>query len=214
MSGSQLARDLMPREADERRFLGVTVAVVTNNKDPEGWGRVKLAFPWLEGGKSAWAPVATPMAGPDRGLYFLPEIDDQVLVAFAHGDPDFPYVLGALWNDKDPPPEDNDDGENNPRTIKSRSGHLLRFDDSDGDEKIEILDKDGKQTMVFDTAAGTITVNADKDIVIEAKKGKLKLRGTGVEIVSKAGVKIEAKANVDVKTAAQVNVKGSMIHLN
>ena len=198
------------------RVFGVVVGVVTNNQDPDGLGRVKVRFPWLSAAdESHWARVVTPMAGNDRGLYLLPEVDDEVLVAFAHGRVELPYVLGALWNGKDKPPESNDDGKNAHRTLKSRSGHVIRLDDADGKEKIEIVDAKGKESIVLDTANNTITLAADQDVVIEAKNGKLKLSAkNGVEIASQAGAKIEASQDLDMKSDGQVNVKGSVINLN
>ena len=110
-----------------KRISGVVVGVVTNTQDPAGLGRVKVKFPWLsDSEESFWARVATPMAGKGRGFYFLPEVEDEVLMAFEHGDARFPYVLGALWNGQDKPPESNEDGKNNIRSIKSRSGHVIR----------------------------------------------------------------------------------------
>ncbi len=211
----ELLRGLAPA-AETSRYYGVTVAVVTNNQDPEDLGRVKVRLPWLsDEQESHWARVATPMAGKERGLYLLPEVDDEVLVAFEHGLPEFPFVLGALWNGKDKPPESNADGANSPRTLKSRSGHLIRLDDTDGGEKIEIIDAEEKQQIVLDTAQGTITIRADSDVVIESANGKLKLSAKGgVEIASQAAVQVEAKQNLEMKSSAQVNVKGSVINLN
>ena len=81
--------------ANSHRLYGVVVGLVTNNQDPDKLGRVKVRFPWLgDSDESAWARLATPMAGKDRGLYFLPEVDDEVLVVFEHGDLRFPYILG------------------------------------------------------------------------------------------------------------------------
>src|SRR5215510_16339114 len=115
------------------RLNGVMVGVVTNNQDPEGLGRVKVRFPWFSNeDESGWARIAAPMAGKERGIYFLPEVDDEVLVAFEHGRVDHPYVLGCLWNGQDTAPENNNDGENNHRTIKSRSGHVVRLNDAAG----------------------------------------------------------------------------------
>src|SRR5215472_353851 len=105
------------------RIYGVVVGIVTNNQDPDGMGRVKVKFPWLsDQDESWWARIATVMAGSSRGSYFLPEVNDEVMVAFEHGDVRFPYVLGALWNGKDSPPTTNSDGKNSIRLIKSRSG--------------------------------------------------------------------------------------------
>jgi uncharacterized protein involved in type VI secretion and phage assembly len=213
MDFEALATLLSPSQAG--RYFGVTVGVVTNNQDPDGMGRVKVKLPWLtEEDESHWARVVTPMAGNDRGLYLLPEVDDEVLVAFEHGIVEFPYVLGALWNGKDKPPESNDDGKNNKRSLKSRSGHVIRLDDSDGAKKIEIVDKTGKNSIVFDASANTITIKADKDIAIESSNGKLKLSGKGVEITSQGAVKVEASQAMDLKASGQMTVKGATVNIN
>src|SRR5205814_7216540 len=112
----------------EARLLGVVIGIVTNNRDPDGMHRVKLRFPWLGADdESHWARVATPMAGNGRGFYTLPEVDDEVLVAFEHGSVEHAYVIGALWNGQDKAPENNDNGSNDHRSFTSRSGHVLRL---------------------------------------------------------------------------------------
>jgi uncharacterized protein involved in type VI secretion and phage assembly len=204
-----------PQEALVSRIQGVVVGVVTNNQDPDGLGRVKVKFPWLsDADESNWARVAAPMAGKERGVYFLPEVDDEVLVAFEQGDLRFPYVLGALWNGKDSPPAKNADGKNNLRVIKSRSGHVIRLNDAEGQEKIEILDKSGKNKIVFDTANNTITITADKDITLSAAQGTIKLEAQKIEIKSSADAKIEAGSNLDVKASAQMTIKGATVNIN
>jgi uncharacterized protein involved in type VI secretion and phage assembly len=200
------------------RFYGVMSGVVTNNQDPEGMGRVKVSFPWLSADhESNWARVVTPMAGNERGWYTLPEVGDEVLLAFEHGQVDRPYVLGALWNGKDKPPAANGDGENNIRIFKSRSGHVVKLDDTKGAEKIEIADAKGKESLVFDTAANTITLTAEKDVVIESKDGMVKLTGKkGVEITAPDGKgKLEANSGLEIKSpSGNVDVKGTTINLN
>ena len=201
--------------ASTTRISGVVVGVVTNTQDPAGLGRVKVKFPWLsDSEESFWARVATPMAGKGRGFYFLPEVEDEVLMAFEHGDARFPYVLGALWNGQDKPPENNEKGENNIRSIRSRSGHVIRLNDTDGEEKIEIIDKSGKETIVIDTAKNTITLTSDKDIMLSAPKGTIKLDAQKIEIKSSADTKIEAGAGMDVKATGTMNVKGAMVNIN
>jgi uncharacterized protein involved in type VI secretion and phage assembly len=203
------------REAFAKRMLGVVAGVVTNNQDPEGLGRVKVKFPWLsDEEESYWARVAAPMAGKERGLYFLPEVEDEVLIAFEHGDARFPYVLGALWNGKDKPPEVNKEGKNDVRSIKSRSGHVVRLDDTDGSEKIEIIDKSGKNTIVIDAANNTIVITSEKDITLSASKGTIKLDAQKIEIHSSADAKMEAGAGLDLKASGVMNVKGSMVNIN
>jgi uncharacterized protein involved in type VI secretion and phage assembly len=197
------------------RLFGVVVGIVTNNQDPDGGGRVKVRFPWLsDTEESFWARVAAPMAGGGRGAYFLPEVDDEVLVSFEHGDLRFPYVLGALWNGKDAPPADNSDGKNNLRVIKSRSGHVIKLNDEDGKETIEIVDKSGKNSIVIDTAKNTLTITTDKDIALSAPQGTIKLDAQKVEIKSSADTKVEAGAGMDVKASATLNIKGATVNIN
>lgn len=142
--------------APVNRILGVVIGIVIDNKDPEGLYRVKVKFPWVkessgsysdapdrEDFPSSWARIATLMAGADRGAYWLPEVDDEVLVAFEHGDLRRPFVLGALWSPVDKAVHDNQDGHNNFRTFFSRSGHVLQFVDEADKERIVIQTKVG-----------------------------------------------------------------------
>jgi uncharacterized protein involved in type VI secretion and phage assembly len=208
-------RVLLTPLGQAERFYGVVVGIVTNNRDPENMHRVKVRFPWLSNDvESNWARVAAPMAGKDRGVYFLPEVDDEVLVAFEHGRVDHPYVLGCLWNGQDTAPENNNDGENNHRTIKSRSGHVVRLNDAAGSETIEIIDKSGNNKIVVNTADNSIAVEAQADITIKSATGKLTLEAVGIEIKSQAGVSVQAMQSLDLKANAQVTVKGALIQLN
>jgi len=206
---------LLAPSARADRFYGVVVGIVTNNKDPDNLHRVKVRFPWLSNDvESHWARVAAPMAGKNRGAYFLPEVDDEVLVAFEHGQVDHPYVVGSLWNGKDNAPESNADGENNHRTLRSRSGHVLRFNDKSGNETIEIIDKTGNNKVVIDSANNSITIEAKSDITIKSATGKLTMQANGIEMKSQMGVTVEAAQNMDLKANAIVTVKGAMIRIN
>jgi phage baseplate assembly protein V len=206
---------LLASPGTDDRFFGVTIGIVTNNKDPDGLGRVKTSLPWMaDQVESDWARVVTPMAGAGRGIYFLPEVNDEVLVAFEHGNPDTPYVLGGLWNGKDKPPESNSDGKNDRRAIRSRSGNVIRLSDTDGDAKIEIIDSSGKNTIVISAKNNTITITAASDVTIQSNNGKLKLSGNGVEITSTSTVKVEASQSMDLKSSGQLNVKGTVVNIN
>ncbi|MBW4631791.1 MAG: phage tail protein [Iphinoe sp. HA4291-MV1] len=197
------------------RIFGVVVGIVTNNQDPEKLGRVKVKFPWLsDTDESNWARIATPMTGKQKGIYFLPEINDEVLVIFEQGDVRFPYIIGGLWNGIDTPPETNADGKNNIRLIKSRSGHVIRLNDENGKETIEIIDKTNNNSLKFDTAQNTITITSAKDITLSAPKGTIKLDAQTIDIKSSTNTNINANTRIDITAKATTNIKGAMINLN
>jgi len=205
----------MSEEARSGRILGVVVGVVTNNQDPDNLGRVKVQFPWLSDvDESSWARIAGPMAGDQRGFCFLPEVGDEVLVAFEHGDVRFPYVLGSLWNGKDAPPFTNGDGKNNVRIIKSRSGHVVKLNDEDGKETIEIIDKSQKNSIVIDTAKNTITITTDKDITFSAANGTIKLDAQNIDINGSQGAKVKSGGSMNVEASGTMTVKGSTVNIN
>lgn len=214
MSNSLIDTIASPSLSSTGKTYGVVVGIVTNNQDPDKMSRVKVKFPWLsDDHESFWARIATPMAGGKRGVYFLPEVNDEVLVAFEHGDVRFPYVVGALWNGKDAPPTTNDDGQNNIREIKSRSGHIIRLDDTSGNEKVEILDKTGSNSLTIATSDNSITLTCT---------GRMKLEAMGIDISSKADVNIEAQttmsvkagATMDINANATMTIKGAMVNIN
>lgn len=205
--------------ASAARVYGLVVGIVTNNDDPDGQGRVKIRFPWLsDGEESWWARIVSPMAGSGRGLFILPEVDDEVLVGFEQGDIRFPYVLGALWNGKDAPPEADPldgDGKVVKRVLKTRSGHVVRLDDTDGEEKIEIIDSSTKNTVVIDAAQNTVTITADSDIVLKSAHGDVVISGQNVRIsATTADVKIESSANMQLTANGQSTIKGSVVNIN
>jgi uncharacterized protein involved in type VI secretion and phage assembly len=206
MAGTLVDLVTSPSTHDSGKTYGVIVGIVTDNQDPDGMHRVKLKFPSLsDDQESWWARVGTPMAGNGRGMYLLPEVDDEVLVAFENGDIRFPYVVCALWNGQDKPPTTNSDGKNNLREIKSRSGHILRLDDTDGDEKIEIVDKTGSNSITMKSSDNSITI---------ACNGTMKLQAMSIEITSQTGVKIEANTTMDVNASATMTIKGAMVNIN
>lgn len=215
MIDDALLRTLLAPADGDARFHGVVVGIVTNNQDPEGMHRVKVKFPWLTtSDESHWARVASPMAGNGRGAYFLPEPDDEVLVAFEHGSLEHPYVLGALWNGRDVPPENNGDGRNDHRLIKSRSGHVVRLCDSQGDERIEVVDKTGSNRIVIRSSDNSLSIEAQGDISIKSATGKVKIDAIGVEITSTADVKVQAQTSLDATATGQVNIRGAMVNVN
>jgi phage baseplate assembly protein V len=154
---------------------GIVIAKVVDNNDPESLGRVKLRFPWLDAEMvSDWVPVAQPHAGNDRGIFWMPEIEDEMVVGFLHGDFARPIVLGALWNQMSPPPA-KDPRE---RMLRSKNGHTIRFLDStvaNGDKGALIIQDGHGSSMAFSN--GFTIVKAVGTLVLEADT--MVLRGKG-----------------------------------
>ncbi len=194
----------------ESQNVGVVVGIVTNNKDPDNLGRVKLKFPWRDDSQETnWARISVPMAGGDRGTYFLPEVGDEVLVSFDHGDIEQPYVLGGLWNGKDKPPETNQTGKNDKRVIKSRSGHLIVLDDTQGTEKVAIQTKAGHK-IVLDDSPGSSSIQ------IEDKSGNrisIDSSQNSIAITSQTKISLEAQM-IEVKAGASLELKGGVVRIN
>jgi uncharacterized protein involved in type VI secretion and phage assembly len=206
-------------EAQTGQIYGVVVGIVTDNNDPEGLGRLKVSFPWRgETDQSYWARVATLMAGNDRGTFFLPEVDDEVLVAFDRGEMSHPYVIGALWNGVDAPPETNSDGNNNIRKIKSRSGHEIIFNDEDAAEKLEIRTTAGHTIILDDTAGGEKIEIVDKTgnnkITIDSVENSINIEST-MQLTIKANiVEIEGTTSLTLKSNAALTIQGLPVKIN
>ncbi|BDI16324.1 type IV secretion protein Rhs [Nostoc cf. commune SO-36] len=191
------------------------VGIVTNNKDPEKMGRVKVKFPTMtEEHESNWARVVALGAGPNRGFDCLPEVNDEVLVGFEHGDIHRPYVIGGVWNGKDAPPEKVDDSVTSGvrlRTIKTRVGHVLQFVEEDkGSSKtgIRVETKDGHKIYLNDS---------QRCIEIETKGGhKIKMddMAKSVSVKSTGNMSLDAAGNIDISATGTITVKGAMIRLN
>ncbi|MET1163153.1 MAG: phage baseplate assembly protein V [Pseudoxanthomonas sp.] len=192
---------------------GVAVAIVTQNNDPDGLCRVKVRYPWYDQPReSYWARLAAPMAGKDRGLVLIPEVDDEVLVAFEREDLRFPYVLGALWNGKDKPPEDNGDGRNDKRLFKSRKGHYLLFDDG-SKGVVEISLDDGKR-LTFDDDGVVLRDNNGNQLKIDAASGAMEFSTSGRLTIKAATIEISATASMDVKASGKLALTGSIVNIN
>jgi uncharacterized protein len=221
---------------------GVMVAIVTDNKDPDGLARVKLKFPMLEGDEeSDWARLSSLMAGNDRGSLFIPEVGDEVLVAFHMGDISEPYVLGTLWNTKQPSPKVDGD-KNNIRKFKSRAGHELIFDDDDSagkvtihtkkghiieftdeNDTIKIADSSGNNTIsVVGGSTNEISVKSSSTEIKINAQGAITINGTQSVKVTAPQISLEANATLDLKASGSLNItsdgllniKGSMVKIN
>ncbi len=178
------------------RFFGVAFAIVTDNDDPQQMGRVKVTYPWLsDDAESYWARVSAPGAGKDYGVVWIPQVGDEVLVAFEHGDVMFPVVLGGMWNGKDTIPfdygSDLDAGSVTYCGFTSRTGHKISFFESGSESQIHLLTSGGAISIVLDEqnkelkieTTGKVTIDAQQDIEITTK-GKFKVDAMGVEITA------------------------------
>lgn len=149
-----------------KRHPGVVIGIVKSLDDPDGEGKIQVEFPWLEEGKrSGWAPVAVAMAGKNRGMYYMPEIDDEVLVAFEHGDFNHPFIIGFLWNGVDKPPRSDPQY----RLIRTVNGHEIEIYDpivSAGD-KGHIRLKDAHGNMI-ELANGRLSITGVSYLEINA----------------------------------------------
>jgi uncharacterized protein involved in type VI secretion and phage assembly len=171
------------------RWYGVFPATVTDIKDPDGIGRVKVTLPWSADTGSerydAWARVATLMGGNNRGSWFVPDVDDEVLVSFEGGDVRRPFVLGGLWNGSDAPPESMDGaGRNFKKVIRSRNGVKVTLDDQDGQEKL-ILETPGGQKITMKDGPGAVEI-------VDSNGNSIKLETAGITITASAKVTVNA----------------------
>jgi phage protein D/phage baseplate assembly protein gpV len=181
-----LLEELSGHEGQSVPQPGVAPAIVTNTDDPAGWGRVKVKYPWLsEQHESHWVRVAAAGGGPSCGLGAIPAVNDEVMVAFQHGDFEHPVILGGLWNGEDAPPDEllaAPTGEKPlVRTWRSRSGHHITFYDNAAN-KIDIVTAGGLQ-ISLDDAKGRIALRSSGTISIEAD-GELKLKANTVNVDS------------------------------
>ena len=209
---------LLDQEMGEGRepglVRGVSVGVVAQNQDPEGLGRVKIRFPWRENSdESHWARMAVPMAGNGRGIWFLPEVGDEVLVACDAEQVEHPYVLGALWNGQEPPPETNSDGRNDIRKIRSRSGHEIIFDDG-AQGRIDIHLSDNQRTVRLDPDGIVIKDDSGNQFEIKSLPGSITIQSnTKISIQSKV-IDIKADASMTLQATGTLTIQGALVKIN
>jgi len=205
-------------EPERSPMRGLVIAIVTDNNDPDKLGRVKVQYPWLSADHASdWARVVVPGGGAERGMAFLPEINDEVLVGFELGDIHHPYVLGGLWNGVDKPPGDANKmiagSKVEQRLIRSRTGHMFTFDDSDGDGGVKIEDRNGNSVHLKSngdelviTTKGNVSVDSKQNMSVKTQGG-VTIEATGPVEIKGMGVTIDGGGGT-------VDVKGSVINLN
>ena len=174
-----------PNRAFDRRFYGVVEAIVVDNVDPDKQGRIKVRFPWYDDGTiTEWCRVRQLYAGPGYGTFFVPEVNDEVLVAFIHGDMRLAIVLGGLYNGVDRPPSDRQgDAVKNEKVIRTKGGHAVVLDDTTGKRSIQVTSSTGHQ-LRLDDAANQITVrtSAGQTIVMDANDGSITVTGATITL--------------------------------
>lgn len=215
---------------------GVVPALVTNTKDPENRGRVKIQLPWLSDTyESWWARPTLPGAGSKRGLDVLPEVGDEVLVAFGQDDLRQPYILGGLYNGKDEPNKpwtehvDANSGEIKRRAWTSRTGMQVEFLEGTGGEELTISTNNGAQKVALlqtkkgieIVSEGPVKITGKQDVEVTTGTGAMKLKGQSITIEATASlelkgstVKVAAQGTAELSASGVTTVKGSLVKIN
>jgi uncharacterized protein involved in type VI secretion and phage assembly len=204
--------------------LGLHYGIVCQNNDPDKLDRVKVRLPWLDGGdtdQTHWAQLLTPMEGNKFGWYTVPDVDDVVVVMFIGGDVSQPVVIGGVWSKADSSPEPNEDGANNFRGYRSRSGHRLILDDS-GKTKVVIADKTAKNMFgigEFDKDGAGPNVCAPfkppmsgtSGISFSTMEGTMEITCQNGKLLVEAAenIKMNAKTTIDVKAGGDLSMEAS-----
>jgi uncharacterized protein involved in type VI secretion and phage assembly len=213
---------------------GVVVAIVTDNNDPNNAARVKLKFPWLDDSyESDWARLAQLGAGPNSGALWIPQVNDEVLVAFEHGDIRRPFVVGNLYNGVDTPNEGSglfDNGKVKRRGFISRKGHKFIFFDDPSKAGIAFISSDGNlkislnetNSEIHISSQGKVHVESQQDMTLESQ-GNLKLKasqginldaGNKLDLKGGAGATLDGGPQLEVKASGQLKVTGAMVDVN
>jgi uncharacterized protein involved in type VI secretion and phage assembly len=187
------------------RWYGVYPALVSDIRDPDSQGRVKVTLPWAPdtGGQryEAWARLATLMGGNNRGSWFIPDTGDEVLVIFQAGDPRHPFVIGGLWNGRDAPPASMDGGgKNAKKVLRSRNGVVITLDDTDGSESL-VLETPAGQKVTLQDGPGSVEI-------VDSNGNSVKLDSSGVTVTASA--KVTVNASTAEVTASMLTVNAGM----
>ncbi len=239
LRGGSLLRDLAPRPSlrPAQTFL---VGIVTNNQDPDDLGRVRVRFPTLtpetdgSAHESNWARVLGLGVGDQRGMQWLPEIDDEVLVGFEHGDIHRPYVIGGVWNGKDKTPDKVEDaiekGKVRLRSLKTRTGHLLQFVEEDKDRSkagVYLTTASGHTLALNDSdRAVTLVTQGGHQLRLDDQQQRVEIRTSGghtlllddrnrsITLQSNGSISIRAGTTISIEANGSISLQGATINLN
>ena len=205
-----MAEQIQTAEGESSKVYEPLIGVVTDNKDPSKLGRVKVKLPILsETETTYWVPIVMSGAGKNRGWFFIPEPEHEVLVVFEHGDLNRPLIIGSLWNGKDTPPSDNKNGKNDARVIKSRQGSKVTFDDSEN-PNIVIEDGTGKGKITLDTKNNKIIIEAiEGDVCFQSPTGDMTIVAKAMELKATENVEVYAGSTMAWGSDTSVKINGS-----
>ena len=184
----------------KEKFFGVVTGTVINPLDPMALGRVQVQLPFIDDlDLSPWARVAVPMAGPAHGMYFIPNLGDEVLVAFEQGDRDVPYIIGSLWSAMAPPPLPSPLPQI--RLIRTLAGNQIMI--TEVPPSISIMTATG-QTILMSTAGIQITAGSD---VINMTPDGVTITAPVINLVGTGAINLKAP-NINIASEAATNVTG------
>jgi uncharacterized protein involved in type VI secretion and phage assembly len=209
-------------ESMDAVLYGLHYGIVCQNKDPDNLDRIKVRLPWLDAGdtdQTHWAQLLTPMEGKKFGWYVLPDVDDVVVVMFIAGDTSQPVILGGVWSKPDFSPEPNQDGKNNFRGYRSRSGHRLVFDDTKAGTKVWFADKTtklqvGMGKFAKDGAGPNVCalwkppMAGNSGVSISTMEGKMEITAKAKLSIKAQNIKINAKTTIDIKAGTDLSMEG------
>lgn len=210
----------MGQQEPVKRWPGVVTAVVTNTTDDlEDWGRVKVKYPWMtDEAESFWARLAAPGAGPTAGFLAIPEVGDEVIVAFEHGDINHPVILGGLWNGKHAIPAATAGAAAGEkplvRTWQSINGHYMAMHD-DADQKIEMMTSGGHLFIMDDTNKKMeVKTSGGHTLTLDDNSSKVIIKSSGdIEITSPQNIKLDAGANLEMSAKSDVKIEGMNVNI-
>lgn len=220
----ELFGELLDGLRQEDRVPGVITGIVKENWDKKYPGMVKAEYFLGEKGKSksGWMPVAMPYASNQAGMYFLPEIGTEVVIAFQMGDKNCPIVIGSLWNQETKLPDETAKEKNTVKRMKTKGGHEIVFSEEekkeyleihtpggmkvrldDGEQAVTVSDKDKKNTVTISAKNGLITIDGEKKL-------ELSVGGKGLAVLEKDKVSLSAGA-ISIEAGQGLTLKGQSL---